>query len=142
MYLYEAMSEPALNSSVSARLVVGDHDLASALRFEPGDEFPPVFATSRLVALMEVAAARLLRPHLGPGELSVGTLVDIVHTAATPLRGTVTATATFVGREGKLFVFEISASDDAGEVGRGTHKRAIVSSERLVASASKRGPAA
>jgi fluoroacetyl-CoA thioesterase len=142
MYLYEAMSEPALHSSASAHLAVGHQDLASALRFEPGDEFPPVFATSRLVALMEVAAARLLRPHLGPGELSVGTLVEIIHTAATPLGGTVTATAKFVGREGKLFVFEISARDDAGEVGRGTHKRAIVSSERLVASASKRGPSA
>jgi len=142
MYLCETMSEPELRSSASARIVVGDPDLASALRFEPGDEFPPVFATSRMVALMEVAAARLLRPHLGPGELSVGTLVDIIHTAATPRGGTVTATATFVGREGKLFVFEISASDDAGEVGRGTHKRAIVSSDRLVASAAKRGPAA
>ena len=135
------MTEPALHSTASARLVVREGDLASALRFEPGDEFPPVFATSRLVAIMEVAAARLLRPHLGPGELSVGTHVDVVHTAATPPSGTVTATATFLGREGKLFLFEVTAADDAGEIGRGTHKRAIVSSDRLVAGASRRGPA-
>ncbi len=136
------MAELEPRSTATASLVVRDVDLASSLRFEPGDEFPPVFATSRMVALMEVAASRLLRPLLKPGELSVGTTVDIVHTAATPAGGTVTATATFVTREGKLFVFEVSASDDAGEVGRGTHKRAIVSSDRLVASAAKRGPAA
>jgi len=108
------------------------------LNLEPGDAFPPVFATSRMVGLMEVAAARVLRPHLREGEVSVGVSVDVVHSAATAPGVTVTATARFVGREGKLFLFEISAADSAGEVGRGTHKRAIVSSERLVAGASRR----
>lgn len=135
------MSEPTLQSTATAQLVVKDGDLASILNFQPGDEFPPVFATSRMVALMEVAAARLLSPLLEPGQLSVGTSVEIVHTAATPKGGTVTATATYLGREGKLFRFEVSAADDAGEIGRGTHKRAIVSSERLLAGAAKRGPA-
>jgi predicted thioesterase len=142
MYRQKAMSEPTPRSTASAQLVVREQDLASVLNFEPGDDFPPVFATSRMVALMEVAAARLLIPHRGPGEMSVGTAVEIIHTAATPLGGTVTATATFVGREGKLFVFEVTARDNAGEIGRGTHKRAIVSSERLLAGAAKRGPAA
>jgi fluoroacetyl-CoA thioesterase len=124
--------------TASAEIRVTDNDLASALRFERGDEFPAVFATSRLVALMEVAAARVLHPFLEEGELSVGVAVDIVHTAATPLGGVVTATAKFVRQEGKLFVFEISASDGAGEVGRGTHKRAVVLSSRLIAGAAKR----
>jgi predicted thioesterase len=109
------------------------------LNFEPGDVFPAVFATSRMVALMEVAAARVLGPHLLEGELSVGVTVDIVHTAATPPGGTVTATAKFVGKDGKLFLFEVSATDDAGEIGRGTHKRAVVSAERLMAGAARRG---
>jgi len=142
MYPHPLMSEPAPDATASAQLIVRAEDLASALRFEPGDDFPAVFATSRLVALMEVAAARVLRPHLGPGQLSVGTSVEILHTAATPLGGTVTAIAVLRRQEGKLFVFEVTASDDAGEVGRGTHKRAIVSSERLVSGAAKRGPAA
>jgi fluoroacetyl-CoA thioesterase len=133
------MSEPAVDSTASARLTVAPSDLASVLNLEPGDAFPPVFATSRMVALMELAAARVLRPHLREGELSVGVTVDIVHTAATPPGGTVTATAKFVGRDGKLFLFEVSAADDAGEIGRGTHKRAVVAAERLVAGASRRG---
>ncbi len=132
------MSEPLLNSTASARLKVAPSDLANTLNFEPGDSFPPVFATSRMVALMEVAAARVLGPHLAAGEVSVGVSIDVVHTAATPPGATVTATAKFVGRDGKLFLFELSAADDAGEIGKGTHKRAIVASERIVAGAAKR----
>lgn len=132
------MSEPEIHSVATAQLVVTERDLASAVGLEKGDDFPRVFATARLVALMEVAAARLLRPHLGEGELSVGVAVDIVHTAPTPLNGTVIATATYMGRDGKLFEFEVLAADDGGEVGRGTHKRAIVSADRLTAGAAKR----
>ena len=87
---------------------------------------------------MEVAASRVLIPLLGPGELSVGVTVDINHTAPTPLGAEVTATARYTGRDGKLFVFEVSASDPGGEVGRGRHKRAIVSSERLQSGAATR----
>jgi len=92
-----------------------------------------------MVGLMEVAAARILSPHLREGEVSVGVSVDVVHSAATPPGVPVTATARFVAKEGKLFLFEVSAADSAGEIGRGTHKRAIVSSERLVAGAAQRG---
>ena len=133
------MSEPDVNSTASAQLIVAPSDLANTLNLEPGDAFPPVFATSRMIGLMEVAAARVLRAHLREGEASVGISVDVVHTAATPPGATVTATARFVGRDGKLFLFEVSAADDAGEIGRGTHKRAVVSTERLVAGASHRG---
>jgi fluoroacetyl-CoA thioesterase len=133
------MTEPAVDSTASARLTVGASDLASVLNLEPGDVFPPVFATSRMVALMEVAAGRVLGPHLREGELSVGVTVDVVHTAATPPDATVTATAKFVGKDGKLFLFEVSATDDAGEIGRGTHKRAVIAAERLMAGAARRG---
>jgi fluoroacetyl-CoA thioesterase len=133
------MSEPTVDSTASARLTVAPSDLADTLNLEPGDAFPPVFATSRMVGLMEVAAARILRPHLREGEASVGVTVDVIHTAATPPGATVTATAKLVGRDGKLFLFDVSAADNAGEIGRGTHKRAVVATERLVAGAARRG---
>lgn len=133
------MSEPAVGSTAWASRTVAPSDLADVLNFEPGDTFPPVFATSRMVALMEVAAARVLGPHLAEGDLSVGVSVEVVHTAATPPGATVTATAKFLGKDGKLFLFEVSATDDAGEIGRGTHKRAVVAAERLVAGAARRG---
>jgi predicted thioesterase len=134
------MTELAIESTGTAQLTVRPSDLASNLGIETGESFPAVFATSRMVALMEVAAARVLSPQLQPGELSVGVTMDIKHTAATPLGGHVTASAKFVGREGKLFLFEVTASDDAGEIGRGTHRRAIVTTERLLAGAAQRAP--
>jgi predicted thioesterase len=134
-------SEPLLHATAEARLVVGPSDLASALRLEPGDAFPPVLATARMVALMEVAAARILRPHLGPGEHSVGVTLEVSHSAATPEGIEVVATARYLGRDGKLFLFEVVAEDRGGEVGRATHRRAVVSSDRLVAGAARRNGA-
>ena len=131
-------NEPELNASSTATLIVGPQDLASSIASVTGDSFPPVFATARMVALMEVAASRILAPFCGPGELSVGVTVDINHTAPTPLGAAVTATARYAGREGKLFVFEVSCADKGGEVGRGWHKRALVSSERLQSGAARR----
>ena len=132
------MNDPILHSTASAQSIVGPGDLASALPLEAQDAFPGVLATARLVALMEIASARLLRPHLGPGELSVGVNVEVTHTAPTPPGAHVTATARYLGREGKLFVFEVVASDAGGEVGRARHKRAIVDAERLQNSANRR----
>jgi predicted thioesterase len=132
------MPEPEINATASAELVVGPADLASSISTAGGDEFPAVLATARMVALMETAAARVLQPLLGPGELSVGVTVDITHIAPTPPGVLVTANARYTGREGKLFVFEISAHDRGGEIGRGSHKRAIVEAERLQRAAAKR----
>ena len=134
------MPELEINATSTAQLVVGPNDLASSLSSEHGDSFPAVLATARMVALMETAAARALQPLLGPGELSVGVTVDITHSAPTPPGVLVTATARYTGREGKLFAFEISAEDQGGEIGRGSHKRAIVETERLVRAAAKRNP--
>ena len=135
------MSEPEVGATATAELVVRASDLASAFRLGPEDAFPPVFSTARMVALMAAAAARLLYPFLGPGELSVGTTMDVVHCAATPEGATVAATARYLGREGKAHLFEVVARDEGGEIGRGSHRRAVVSStERLLAGAARRNP--
>lgn len=132
------MPELEIGATATAELVVGPMDLASSISNEHGDAFPAVLATARMVALMETAAARVMQPLLGPSELSVGVTVNITHTAPTPPGVAVIATARFTGREGKLFVFEISAQDQGGEIGRGLHKRAIVETERLQRAAAKR----
>ena len=46
--------------------------------------------------------------------------------------------STFVGMEGKLYMFEIEVVDSAGVCGRGTHTRAIISTQRLLEGAKKR----
>jgi fluoroacetyl-CoA thioesterase len=130
------------HTSAEASLVVLPADTAEALRLEDGDAFPAVFATSRMVALMEVAAARLLRPLLKMGELSVGVSIDVKHGAATPVGCRVRAVATYLGQEGKLHRFRVEAFDDAGPIGSGEHLRAIVATERLVTGARRRIDAA
>ena len=123
-----------------ARFTVRPSDSATALELSSEDSFPDVFATSRLVALMEMAATRLMRPLLEPGQHSVGVLVSIKHTAATPVGGNVRTLATYLGPEGKLYRFKVEAFDDAGPIGDGEHTRAIVTTSRLLAGAAKRAP--
>jgi len=134
------MTGPEIGASATVDLVVRESDCANALRLsdDPRDQFPAVFATTRMIALMELAGSRLLHPLLQSGEMSVGAHVDVSHTAATPIGAKVTATATYRGREGKLFVFDVIAHDPAGEIGSGVHKRAIISKERLIAGAARR----
>ena len=117
---------------------VRESDLASALSIEPGDSFPAVFATSRMVALMELAAARLMNSELKPGELSVGVGVEVKHHAATLNGEIVRAKATFLGMDGKFFRFAVELFDAAGLAGSGQHTRAIVRTERLLEGAKKR----
>ena len=117
---------------------VKQSDLASNLNISEHDGFPDVFATARMVALMECSAAKILIPLLKEGELSVGVAVNITHLAPTLEGDTAISTATFEGMEGKLFKFSIEVVDSGGKVGIGTHTRAIVSNERLMSGALKR----
>ena len=126
----------------TATITVSGGDLATVLNQTPEDGFPPVLATARMIGLMELAASRAMRAALGAGELSVGVSLDVSHGAATPIGVQVTAQAKFIGKDGKLFLFEVSASDAGGEIGRGTHRRAIVTAERLVQGAQKRNASA
>ncbi|MBI1762888.1 MAG: thioesterase [Acidobacteria bacterium] len=133
-----ALLEVGAEASVIWR--VAEADLVSAIAVGLPDAFPAVFATARMIALMEVAAARVLRPLLAAGELSVGVTVDVAHSAATPLGATVQTRARFVRQEGKVYVFEVWAEDEGGEIGRGLHKRAIVATERPLNGAARRCP--
>ncbi|WP_444922743.1 thioesterase family protein [Microbulbifer sp. DLAB2-AF] len=118
--------------------VVQSKDLAKNLSIDEQDDFPEVFATSRMVALMELAAARLMKSLLGDDELSVGVNVTVNHLAATPNGEEVKAIAIYKGMEGKLYKFEVELHDKGGKAGNGTHTRAIVKTERLVQGAINR----
>jgi predicted thioesterase len=130
--------ELPIGSEGEARLTVEKNDLASVLGGDPGERYPGVFQTSRMIALMEVASGRAMRSVLEPGELSVGVVVDVRHGAPTPLGGQVTARAKFTGMDGKLYCFEVIATDDAGVIGNGIHKRAVIEERRLLDGAARR----
>jgi len=113
-------------------------DLAKSLSYDPNDNFPEVFATSRMIAIMELTAARLMKPELKEGELSVGVNVNVTHIAATPNKQDVTVIATFTGMQGKLYQFDVEMLDKGGRAGFGTHSRAIVDTQRLLQGAQER----
>ena len=126
------------NFSAEADFIVTPSDTARNLALTSSDAFPEVFATSRMIALMELAAARAMRPLLGEGQLSVGVSLNVKHTAATPVGSSVRAVATYLRTENKLMHFRVEAFDDAGSIGIGEHSRAIIDSARLLSGAERR----
>jgi fluoroacetyl-CoA thioesterase len=132
-----------IGATGEAAFVVTVDDTAKALALSPGDDFPEVLATARMIGLMELAASRAMRAVLRPGELSVGVGLDVKHLAATPPGVEARAVATFLGIEGKLYRFEVKAFDRGGLIGEGAHTRAVVTTERLLRGALTRngGPA-
>lgn len=87
---------------------------------------PQVLATPVMVLMMENAALNAIRPYLNPGETAVGTAIDVRHLAATPVGHEVRAEAEVIKAEGKHLEFRVSAHDEMEEIGRGTHRRAII----------------
>ena len=91
-----------------------------------------VYATPCLAAMMEGAACACLEGLLPEDQTSVGISLNLRHTAATPVGMAVSAKAVLTAVEGKKLTFEITASDEAGEIGAATHERVIVNTERFL----------
>lgn len=112
-----------------AETVVTDANTAAAV----GSGLVPVFATPHMIALMEGAAVNAVLPCLSEDEGTVGTHLNVSHSAATPIGMKVWAEATLTAVEGKKFTFEVAAFDEHGEIGRGTHERFLIKPEKFLA---------
>lgn len=133
-----ATSQPNEGSTLTGTFKVQESDLASATSPDPSDSYARVLATPRVIGFMEIVSARMLVPHLAPGQMSVGVTVNMQHLAATPVDEEVSVTAKFLKKEGKLFQFEVVATDAGGEIGKARHDRALIDEERLMSGAKKR----
>ena len=91
-----------------------------------------VYATPCMVALMEGAACEAIAAALPDEKTSVGIALNISHLAATPVGMEVRAEAEVTEVEGNTVTFQITAYDEAGKIGEGTHKRAIVTAQRFL----------
>jgi fluoroacetyl-CoA thioesterase len=107
-------------------------------------DMPPVFATAFMVAFIEWTCMEALRGHLGPNEATVGTRVDMTHTAPTPIGMTVTAEVELIAADPRKLRFKVRCLDDAGVVGEGIHERAVIDREKFMervrAKAARRSP--
>ncbi len=103
-----------------------------------GEAYAEVYATTKMIALMELAAGRLLQSIQSPGELSVGVDVQVKHLAPTEPGQQVEAIATYLGLEGKLYKFKVEAFDELGKIGEGLHTRAIIQVHKFAEKIAKR----
>ena len=98
----------------------------------------PVFATPFMCALMEKAAWMAIAPALNQGDSSVGTKLNISHLSATPVGLKVWAESEVTAVDGKRIEFKVTAGDEKGIIGEGTHERFIVTDERFLAKTAKK----
>ncbi|MDA8216572.1 MAG: thioesterase family protein [Dehalococcoidales bacterium] len=92
-----------------------------------------VFTTPSLVALLETACLTTVRPYLPEGQATVGVGINIRHLAATPVGMTVRATCELTEVKGRVLAFRVEAHDAREKIAEGTHWRAIVNIEEVVA---------
>jgi predicted thioesterase len=125
-----------------ASLRVSHPDTAEATQSSPQGDSPAVPATSRMIELMEIAAARLMKPRLQDGETSVAIAMNVTyaaHTLRQPTRGsTMRAVASYKGISGRLHRFTINAFDESGLIGAAEHTRAVVVDRRATGVARQR----
>ncbi len=93
---------------------------------------PEVFATGFMVGFFEWACIQAVNPHLNwPDEQTVGTHIDVSHTAATPPGFEVTATVKLVEVDRRRLVFEIEAHDGVDTIARGRHERFVIDKSKF-----------
>ncbi|MBE5911279.1 thioesterase family protein [Pseudobutyrivibrio sp.] len=97
-----------------------------------------VFATPAMISLMEETCWKMIQPELEEGSGSVGTKVDVSHTAPSAIGMTVKCEATLTEIDGRKLTFEVVCSDENGVVGMGTHERFIINNEKFMAKAQGR----
>ena len=95
-------------------------------------EMPQVFATGFMVGFLEWACIKAVKPHLDwPEEQTVGTHVNVSHSAATPPGLEVTATVKLTQVDGRRLVFEVEANDGVDVISKGTHERFVINRTRF-----------
>ena len=95
-------------------------------------EMPQVFATGFMVGFLEWACIKAVNPHLDwPEEQTVGTYVNVSHSAATPPGLEVTAKVKVTQVDGRRLVFEVEANDGVDVISKGTHERFVINRARF-----------
>lgn len=112
----------------TSTLQVGEKDLA--VNIGSGDL--RVLATPAMMALMENAAMNAVKDTVGEGNTTVGSHIESSHLKPTALGKTVRATATLTAIEGRKLTFNVTAFDEDGIIGEGTHVRYIVNTSKFM----------
>ena len=85
-----------------------------------------VFSTPSMCMFAEMAAHRLVAPHLKPDQGQVGVTITIRHMAPTPIGKMVRAEVELTEIDRRRIGFHIRIFDDVEQVGDVTHERFVV----------------
>jgi fluoroacetyl-CoA thioesterase len=91
-----------------------------------------VLATPWMIAFMEQTAHRLLASLLPQGYSSVGVLVDVRHTAPSPVGSLVRVRVEVLAVNGTRVDFAVQAWDQGEEIGAGQHQRVVIDEARFL----------
>lgn len=103
-----------------------------------GSGMLPVYATPMMIALIEATASQSVAPFLEDGKSTVGTHLDISHSAPSPIGIEVTCETELIEIDRRRLVFTVVVRDSAGEIGSGKHERFIVDNEKFLSKAESR----
>ncbi|MBR2540150.1 MAG: thioesterase family protein [Mogibacterium sp.] len=92
-----------------------------------------VYATPRMINMMEYTAWASVEPYMEEGMGTVGTHLDISHVSASPVGAYVTYESELTEIDGRKLTFHITAHDNSGLIGEGTHERFIINNDRFMA---------
>jgi fluoroacetyl-CoA thioesterase len=129
-------SEPAaqqanaggIGTSLSANFTVHDKDTVGHL--VPG--MPMVAATPYLVTIAEMVCYEICKKLIEPGQVTVGTRVEIDHLGASKVGAVLVVNATLRTRERNRFIFDVTVTDGERTVGKIVHGRAAVSAQKMM----------
>jgi fluoroacetyl-CoA thioesterase len=121
----------AAGLTARVELTVTDADTAQAM----GSGDVPVLGTPRLLALAEAATVAATAAKLPPGTTTVGTRVELDHSAPSPVGATVTALATLAKVDGRRLLFEVRVTAGDATVAEARIERALVDRQRFVSKA-------
>lgn len=91
-----------------------------------------VFSTPSMTQLVEMAAQKLVTPHLKPGEGQVGVSVNIRHLAPTPVGRKVRAEAELVAIDRRKLTFKVRVFDEVEQVGEAEHERFVIDVNKYI----------
>lgn len=117
-----------VNNELEQNMIV--ENIHSAKNLGSGDL--EVFATPALVAFIENTCKKMLLEILEDGETTVGIKIDVDHLKATAINRQVTCKSKIITQDDKIIEFYSEVFEDDKLIGKATHKRAIVDTEKFL----------
>jgi predicted thioesterase len=124
-----------VGDSLTLQKIVTDTD--TALNYGSG-QLENLLSTPSLVALMIEASVKLLDRKLPEGYITVGKMAQVVHEKPSLLGDTVSVKVEITGFDGSRIQILMTAYDEFGQIGVGSHERYIVNKASLLKRAAER----